>query len=48
MHSTEIEKRLAAEGPEPVGSTPAEFTSHILSEIEQRTRVIKQVGIRGE
>lgn len=43
----EIKKRLAAEGSEPVGSTPAEFTAHLRSEIEQWTRVIKQAGIRG-
>jgi tripartite-type tricarboxylate transporter receptor subunit TctC len=48
MHSPEMTKRLAAEGSEPVGSSPAEFTAHIRSEIDQWTRVIKQAGIRGE
>jgi tripartite-type tricarboxylate transporter receptor subunit TctC len=48
MHSPEMAKRLAAEGSEPVGSSPAEFTAHIRSEIDQWTRVIKQAGIRGE
>ena len=48
MRSQDVEKRLAAEGSEPVGSTPAEFTAHIRSEIDQWTRVIKTAGIKGE
>lgn len=48
MHSQEIVKRLAGEGSEPIGSSPAEFTAHIRSEIDLWTRVIKQAGIRGE
>jgi tripartite-type tricarboxylate transporter receptor subunit TctC len=48
MHSPDMAKRLAAEGSEPVGSSPAEFTAHIRSEIDQWTRVVKQAGIRGE
>lgn len=48
MHSQEITKRLAAEGSDPIGSSPSEFTAHIRAEIDQWTRVIKQAGIRGE
>jgi tripartite-type tricarboxylate transporter receptor subunit TctC len=48
MHSPEMTQRLAAEGSEPVGTSPAEFTAHIRSEIDQWSRVIKQAGIRGE
>lgn len=48
MHSPDMTKRLAAEGSEPVGSSPAEFTAHIRSEIDQWSRVVKQAGIRGE
>ena len=48
MHSPEVEKRLAGEGSEAVGSSPAEFTKHIRAEIEQWSRVIKTAGIRGE
>jgi tripartite-type tricarboxylate transporter receptor subunit TctC len=48
MHSPDMAKRLAAEGSDPVGSSPAEFTAHIRSEIDQWTRVVKQAGIRGE
>jgi len=48
MHSPEVVKRLAAEGSEPVGSSPAEFAAHIRAEHELWSRVIKQAGIRGE
>ncbi|HUP94523.1 MAG TPA: tripartite tricarboxylate transporter substrate binding protein [Burkholderiales bacterium] len=48
MHSAEITKRLAAEGSDPVGSSPSEFAAHIRSEQELWSRVIKQAGIRGE
>ena len=48
MHSAEIAKRLAAEGSEPVGSSPSEFGAHIRAEQALWSRVIKQAGIRGE
>lgn len=48
MHSPEVVKRLAAEGSEPVGSSPREFAAHVRAETEQWARVIKQAGIRGE
>jgi tripartite-type tricarboxylate transporter receptor subunit TctC len=48
MHSPDVTKRLAGEGSEPVGSSPAEFAAHIRAEHEQWSRVIKQAGIRGE
>jgi tripartite-type tricarboxylate transporter receptor subunit TctC len=48
MRSPDMEKRLAAEGSEAVGSSPTEFAAHIRSEIDQWSRVIKQAGIKGE
>jgi tripartite-type tricarboxylate transporter receptor subunit TctC len=48
MHSPDVIKRLAAEGSEPVGSSPREFSAHVRAESEQWARVIKQAGIRGE
>jgi tripartite-type tricarboxylate transporter receptor subunit TctC len=48
MHSPEITKRLAAEGSDPIGSSPSEFAAHIRAETEQWSRVIKQAGIKGE
>jgi tripartite-type tricarboxylate transporter receptor subunit TctC len=48
MHSPDMLKRLAAEGSEPVGSTPEEFAAHIRAEDEQWSRLIKKAGIKGE
>ena len=41
-------KRLAADGADPVDSTPQEFAAHIKAESEKWARVIKEAGIRGE
>jgi tripartite-type tricarboxylate transporter receptor subunit TctC len=41
-------KHLIADGSEGVGSTSAEFTTHIRAESEQWRRVIKEGGIRAE
>ena len=48
MHSADVIKRLAADGSEPVGSSPSEFAAHLRAEHEKWSRVIKQAGIRGE
>jgi len=48
MHSPDVVKRLAGDGSEPVGSSPAEFAAHIKAEQALWSRVIKQAGIRGE
>ena len=44
----EIKDRIAGEGAEVVGSTPAEFTAYIKSEIARWGRVIKQAGLKVE
>lgn len=43
-----MEKHLIADGSEGVGSTPAEFTTHIRAESEQWRQVIKQGGIKAQ
>jgi tripartite-type tricarboxylate transporter receptor subunit TctC len=48
LQSPDMVKRLAAEGSEPVGSSPREFTDHIRSEREQWRKVIAAAGIRGD
>jgi len=48
MRSPEVTKRIAAEGSDPVGSSPTEFAAHIRAEQALWSRVIKQAGIRGE
>ncbi len=41
----EVRERLAGEGAEPVGSTPAEFAAHIKAELARWSKVIKQANI---
>ena len=44
----DIAERLAADGSEPVGSTPAEFARHIRSEVERWGRTLALAGISPE
>ncbi len=46
MHAPEMIQRLIAEGTVPVGSTRAQFASHIKAEIAKWAEVIKQSGAR--
>ena len=41
-------QRLAADGAEPVGSSPEEFAAFIKSEIDKWARVARAAGIRAE
>lgn len=44
----DVASRLAAEGGEPVGSTPEQFTQHLITEIVRNRKVIKDAGIQLE
>ena len=46
--ATDTRQRLAAQGFEPAGTTPAEFAGYIKSEIVKWGKVIKDAGIRPE
>ncbi|MFM9992049.1 MAG: tripartite tricarboxylate transporter substrate binding protein [Burkholderiaceae bacterium] len=46
LRNTEFMAKLAAEGAEPVGSTPAEFAQLISSEIEKYGRIVKETQIK--
>jgi len=46
MRSADVKQRLAEEGVLPVGSTRAEFASHIKDEIAKWAQVIKRSGAR--
>jgi tripartite-type tricarboxylate transporter receptor subunit TctC len=41
-------QRLAADGAEPVGSSPEEFAAFIKSEIDKWAKVARAAGIRSE
>ena len=48
LQSPDMQKRLAAEGSDGVGSSPQDFAAHIRAEREQWRKVIAQAGIRGD
>ena len=45
LHTDEMRQKLAADGAEPVGSTPAEFARLIRDELEKWTRVARAAKI---
>ena len=48
IQTAEMKERLAADGSEPVGSTPAEFDRHMAAEVARFKKVIKDAGIKRE
>jgi tripartite-type tricarboxylate transporter receptor subunit TctC len=48
LQAPEVRERLAADGSEAVGSSPAEFDKHMASEVARFRRVIREAGIRRE
>ena len=48
LRSRDIGERLAAEGTDPGGNSPAEFGAYIKREIEKWARVVKSAGIKTE
>jgi tripartite-type tricarboxylate transporter receptor subunit TctC len=45
LQSPDVKDKLATDGAEPVGSTPAEFAAYIKEELEKWTKVAKAAGI---
>jgi tripartite-type tricarboxylate transporter receptor subunit TctC len=48
VRTDEVKKRLAADGAEPGGGTPAELAAYIKTDYEKWGAVIRTVGIKGE
>jgi len=48
LRSPDIRDKLAADGSEPVGSTPEQFGSHIRTEVAKWNKLIKETAIRAE
>jgi tripartite-type tricarboxylate transporter receptor subunit TctC len=43
-----VREQLAAQGAEPVGSSPAEFAKFLRSESDKWAGVIKSAGVKAE
>ena len=44
----DLRERLAADGAEPVGSTPQQCAAHLAAEIARYAKVIKEIGLKVE
>jgi|KBSMisStaDraftv2_1062788.scaffolds.fasta_scaffold27209_2 tripartite-type tricarboxylate transporter receptor subunit TctC len=44
----DMQQRLASEGADPIGSTPAQFAAHLENEIARWGKIIKASGVRSE
>jgi tripartite-type tricarboxylate transporter receptor subunit TctC len=44
----DVKEKLAADGAEAVGNTPAQFGAHIRSEIAKYSKLVKQIGLKAE
>jgi len=48
LRNPEVKARLARQGTDVVGNTPAEFSAYIRSEVVKWTRVVKETGAQPE
>jgi tripartite-type tricarboxylate transporter receptor subunit TctC len=48
MSMPDTKKRLAAEGAEPINTTPEQFAKHIQAEIAKWGKVTREAGIKAE
>ena len=48
LKSADLQKRMAADGSDPVGSTPAEFAVHVKAETARWSEVIKKSNIKAD
>lgn len=48
VHLPDVAEKMAADGSEPVGSTPDQFAAHIKSEVEKWRDLIHKTGIHTE
>ena len=48
MRDAQVKTQLAAQGVEPIGSTPAEFAARIAADIQKWGKVIRDAGVQPE
>ena len=46
LKSADLQKRMAADGSDPVGSTTAEFVVHLRDEVVKWKKVLDRAGIK--
>ncbi len=47
-HLPDVKQRFAADGADPVGNSPEEFTAYLRSEIARWTKVVQAAGIKAD
>ena len=48
LTTPDAQERLASQGMQPVGSTPAQFAEFVRKENEQWSKVVKAAGVKAE
>ena len=48
LKAPEVGERFAADGSEPLGRTPEDFTAYIKSELAKWAKVVKETGVKAE
>jgi tripartite-type tricarboxylate transporter receptor subunit TctC len=48
LHEPDVKPRLAADGSDAVGNSPAEFGAHIRSEVAKWSKLVKQLGLKAD
>ena len=48
LHQPDVKPRLAADGSDAVGNTPAEFGAHIRAEVAKWAKLTKQLGLKAD
>jgi tripartite-type tricarboxylate transporter receptor subunit TctC len=48
LKSPDLRDRLVAQGADPAGTTPEQYTAFVQNEITKWAKVIKAAGIKGE
>ena len=48
LQTPEVRQHMAADGSEPVGSTPEQFAAHIRSEVAKWHKVVEEAGVKAE
>jgi tripartite-type tricarboxylate transporter receptor subunit TctC len=48
LQLSEVKEKLALDGSDPVGNTPAQFGLHMRTEVEKWRKLIQEAGITAE